>query len=59
MSSAITCVRKSSAGTIASLFDRLQTLIHTPDLDPVTFLNFDREEPYSGAGWPLTGWTAR
>ncbi len=27
--------------------DRLLTLIHTPDLDPVTFLNFDRTTPYS------------
>jgi organic radical activating enzyme len=28
--------------------DRLDTLIVTPDLDPVTFLDFDRERPYSG-----------
>lgn len=32
------------------LKDRLQTLVDTPDLDPVTFLNFDREEPYNVAG---------
>lgn len=28
---------------------RLETLITTPDLDPITFLDFDRDEPYSGA----------
>ena len=28
--------------------DRVDTLINTPDLDPVTFLDFDRERPYSG-----------
>ena len=27
--------------------DRIQTLIHTPDLDPVTFLGFDRITPHS------------
>jgi hypothetical protein len=27
--------------------DRLQTLIQTPDLDPVTYLDFDRYAPYS------------
>jgi len=27
--------------------DRLKTLIETPDLDPVTFLDFDRDTPYS------------
>jgi organic radical activating enzyme len=27
--------------------DQIQTLIHTPDLDPVTYLNIEREEPYS------------
>lgn len=31
------------------LHDRLKTLIETPDLDPVTYLDFDRREPYSGA----------
>lgn len=30
------------------LVERLETLISTPDLDPVTFLGFDRQEPYSG-----------
>jgi MoaA/NifB/PqqE/SkfB family radical SAM enzyme len=27
--------------------DRIQTLIHTPDLDPVTFLDFERATPHS------------
>lgn len=31
------------------LIDRLSTLIETPDLDPVAFLDFNREEPYAGA----------
>ena len=26
---------------------RIETLIHTPDLDPVTYLDFDRVTPYS------------
>ena len=29
--------------------DRLQILIETPDLDPVTYLDFERTEPYAGA----------
>lgn len=32
------------------LIDRLQTLIDTPDLDPVAFLSFDREDPYTETG---------
>jgi len=28
--------------------DRIDTLVTTPDLDPVMFLNFERQEPYSG-----------
>ena len=31
------------------LKNRLDTLINTPDIDPVTYLGFDREEPYSAA----------
>jgi organic radical activating enzyme len=31
-----------------SLIERLNRLIDTPDLDPVAFLDFNREEPYSG-----------
>jgi organic radical activating enzyme len=30
------------------LAERIQTLINSPDLDPVTFLDFDRQAPYSG-----------
>lgn len=28
--------------------ERILILIETPDLDPITFLDFDRQEPYSG-----------
>lgn len=31
------------------LIDRIQTLVNTPDLDPVTFLDFDRQMPFTGA----------
>ena len=30
------------------LIERIETLVTTPDLDPVMFLNFERQEPYSG-----------
>ena len=30
------------------LLARLQTLVSTPDLDPVTILEFERQEPFSG-----------
>ncbi len=33
----------------ADFRDRVQTLIHTPDLDPVTFLDFERVAPHSQA----------
>ena len=32
----------------SDLSENLNTLISTPDLDPVTFLGFDRQTPYSG-----------
>ena len=32
--------------------DKLQTLIHTPDLDPVTYLEIERQEPYSEVAAP-------
>lgn len=32
-----------------ALSKRMQELIEVPDLDPVTYLEFDRNEPYSGA----------
>ncbi|MDY6868047.1 MAG: hypothetical protein SVT56_09095, partial [Chloroflexota bacterium] len=28
--------------------EQIQTIIETPDLDPVTYLDIDRQEPYSG-----------
>jgi hypothetical protein len=30
------------------LIERIQTLVNTPDLDPVTFLDFERQIPFSG-----------
>jgi len=30
------------------LVDRIQTLVDTPDLDPVTYLDFERQKPFSG-----------
>jgi organic radical activating enzyme len=31
-----------------NLIERIQTLINTPDLDPVTYLDFERREPFIG-----------
>jgi MoaA/NifB/PqqE/SkfB family radical SAM enzyme len=31
-----------------NLADRIQILINTPDLDPITFLDFQRKKPFSG-----------
>jgi len=31
----------------ADFKDKITTLIHTPDLDPVTYLDIERQEPYS------------
>lgn len=31
-----------------NFIDRIQVLINTPDLDPVTFLDFERKVPFSG-----------
>jgi hypothetical protein len=33
-----------------SLVERIQTMIETPDLDPVAYLDFERVDPYTGAG---------
>ncbi len=41
--------KKEAAADYLDFKDRLDTLIHTPDLDPVTFLDFERQEVYSGA----------
>lgn len=40
---------EQAAQDFAGLSERLQTLIDTPDLDPVTYLDFERNTPYSGA----------
>ncbi len=34
----------------AGLKEQIEILIHTEDLDPITYLGFDRQEPYSGKG---------
>jgi organic radical activating enzyme len=34
----------------ASLKEQIEILISTEDLDPITYLGFDRREPYSGKG---------
>ncbi len=39
--------RQQIAQDFESLKQRLETLISTPDLDPVTYLGFERHEPYS------------
>jgi len=33
---------------VDSFKEKIQTLINTPDLDPVTYLDIERQEPYSG-----------
>lgn len=33
----------------SSFLEKISAFISTPDLDPVTFFNFDRQPPYSGA----------
>ena len=40
------------------LVDQIYNLIEIPDLDPVTYLDFERYEPYSAALSALTAWTA-
>lgn len=35
------------------LTDRIQTLLDIPDLDPVTYLEFDRQEPYTDLTAPF------
>jgi len=39
--------------------DRIKTLISTPDLDPVSFLDFERVTPHSAASLPRSVSTAR
>lgn len=40
--------RAQASQDYLQLAERIQTLISTPDLDPVTFLDFERQVPYSG-----------
>jgi organic radical activating enzyme len=40
---------KQAAADYTALVDNLKALINTPDLDPVTFLDFDQTTLYSGA----------
>ncbi len=39
--------RAEAAQDFAHLYDQIETLINTPDLDPVTYLDIERQEPYS------------
>jgi hypothetical protein len=39
--------REEAQKDYADFRDRIQTLIHTPDLDPTTFLDFERIAPHS------------
>jgi organic radical activating enzyme len=41
--------QKQAAEDFNSLIERLKTLLETPDLDPVTSLDFDQTDLYSGA----------
>jgi len=40
---------EQAAKDFADLRDRIQTMILMPDLDPVSFLDFERQEPHSGS----------
>jgi len=40
--------RKQALKDFQSFKDRIEAMINTPDLDPVTHLDFDRQNPYSG-----------
>ncbi|MEW5868868.1 MAG: radical SAM protein [Chloroflexota bacterium] len=40
--------RAQASQDYLQLAERIQTLISTPDIDPVTFLDFERQVPYSG-----------
>jgi len=41
--------RETALRDFSDFRDRIQTLVHTPDLDPVTFLDFERVTPHSVA----------
>lgn len=40
--------RQQAKDDYIDLAQRIQTLVTTPDLDPVTFLDFERQKPFSG-----------
>jgi organic radical activating enzyme len=48
MSRRYTIDRNQAASDYLSVTERIQTLVTTPDLDPITFLDFDRARPYNG-----------
>lgn len=39
--------KKTALADFDSFVDRIDTLIHTPDLDPASFLDFERAQPHS------------
>ena len=41
-------LKEEALKDFSDLSENLNTLISTPDLDPVTFLGFERQTPYSG-----------
>ena len=40
--------KAQAARDFADFRQRIRTLLQTPDLDPVTYLGFEREDPYAG-----------
>jgi hypothetical protein len=40
--------RATAKADYQTFTDRIQSLVNTPDLDPITFLDFERRTPYSG-----------
>lgn len=40
--------REQVVADFSSLVERIQTMVQTPDLDPETYLDFERQTPYSG-----------
>jgi organic radical activating enzyme len=48
MSSRYGVSRDQAQTDYQDLIERIQTLVNTPDLDPVTFLDFDRQAPLTG-----------
>ena len=46
----MTCPKQQAMQDFADLKEQIDILISTEDLDPITYLGFDRQEPYSGKG---------